>query len=313
MVNPPIEGLFRRLQEVTNDIETDLRAAEAAQRAEALGSSNSSLPAPTCGLAVCRPDEGGRSTWVWVEQHGRRPMATELAGCGFAGSNWVEGPPGARNMLLLLHGLGDTPAPFARLARTMALPETSALALRAPLPLPADLDGYMWHDSFDDEGDLLPAEACNLANARASLQALLSMLERCGWPSHRVFLLGFMQGGQVALDLALHLSVRLGGVVSVCGHLAPEQLTPPLVPSLQTPLLVITGTNDESTPLAAARRSFAALQTCAGRSAVVRLSEIEGRAIGSEREMRPVMEFFAENLELHISALENDPSIIRVQ
>ena len=313
MVDPPIEGLFRRLQEVSNDIEADLQAAEAKQQANSCDSSPAAPSAPTCGLAVCRPDQGGRSAWVWVEQHGRRPKVAELAESGFAGCKWLEGPPGARNLLLLLHGLGDTPAPFARLGKTMALPETSALALQAPLPLPAGLDGFMWHESFDDEGDLLPPEACSLEDARASLRALLATLERCGWPTRRVFMLGYMQGGQVALDLALHLGVRLGGVVSVCGHLAPEHLAPPLALSLQTPLLIVTGTRDDAMPLTAARRSFDALRAYAGRGAVVRLSEIEGRAIGSEHEMRPVMEFFAEHLELHTAALENDPSIIRVQ
>jgi len=36
---------------------------------------------------------------------------------------------------------GDQPAGFASLGRKMALPETTALALRAPLPLPAGLPG----------------------------------------------------------------------------------------------------------------------------------------------------------------------------
>ena len=47
------------------------------------------------------------------------------------------------------HGLGDAPRAFAALGRKMALPETAALALRAPLPLPAGLDGTAWHESFD--------------------------------------------------------------------------------------------------------------------------------------------------------------------
>lgn len=36
---------------------------------------------------------------------------------------------------------GDLPAPFAQLARKLALPQTASLALRAPLPLPADIEG----------------------------------------------------------------------------------------------------------------------------------------------------------------------------
>ena len=49
-----------------------------------------------------------------------------LPGFG-AGFVWVpcgRGPV-ASNLLVVLHGLGDTEAPFARLVTTMALPQTA--------------------------------------------------------------------------------------------------------------------------------------------------------------------------------------------
>ena len=267
-----------------------------------------------CGLAA-RHSAGGRSAWIWTDKRPpRRPLDAELAAAGFGGSQWVDGPQGARNLLLLLHGLGDTPVPFARLAATMALPETSALALRAPRSLPAGLDGSMWHESFDAEGEVLPPSAGLLAEPRQSLLTLLATLERFGWPARRVFLLGYMQGGVVALDLAARATeTRLGGVVSVCGHLTPDLLPSPTATGVQTPVLIIAGTRDDHAPVAVARRSFDALRTLMGNSVPAKLTEIEGRAIGSQREMRPLMEFFAANLELHTAALEDDPSIIRVQ
>jgi len=267
-----------------------------------------------CGLAARHSAPGGRSAWVWTEKRlPRRPPDAELAAAGFGGSQWVEGPQGARNLLLLLHGLGDSPVPFARLAATMALPETSALALRAPCSLPAGLDGSMWHESFDAEGEVLLPSADLLAEPRRSLRALLATLERFGWPARRVFLLGYMQGGVVALDLAVHASEsRLGGVVSVCGHLPPDLLPSPTAMGVQTPVLVIAGTRDDHAPVAVARHSFDALRNLMGHDVPAKLTEIEGRAIGSQREMRPLMEFFAANLELHTAALEDDPSIIRV-
>lgn len=42
----------------------------------------------------------------------------------------------ATNLLLLLHGVGDTAAPFATMARTLQLPHTAALALQGPLLIP---------------------------------------------------------------------------------------------------------------------------------------------------------------------------------
>ena len=36
------------------------------------------------------------------------------------------------NLLILLHGLGDTHVPFANLGKKLKLPQTATLALRAP-------------------------------------------------------------------------------------------------------------------------------------------------------------------------------------
>lgn len=105
------------------------------------------------------------SQWAWAAT---RPSEAELRTCGFPASEWASpvepqaaspAEPQARNMLLLLHGLGDQPAGFASLGRKMALPETTALALRAPLPLPAGLPGHAWHESFTEDGGPLDTQA----------------------------------------------------------------------------------------------------------------------------------------------------------
>lgn len=105
------------------------------------------------------------SQWAWAAT---RPTEAELRTCGFPASEWASpvepqaaspAEPQARNMLLLLHGLGDQPAGFASLGRKMALPETTVLALRAPLPLPAGLPGHAWHESFTEDGGPLDTQA----------------------------------------------------------------------------------------------------------------------------------------------------------
>ena len=106
------------------------------------------------------------SQWAWAAT---RPSEAELRTCGFPASEWASpaqpppaaspAEPQARNLLLLLHGMGDKPAGFASLGRKMALPETMALALRAPLPLPAGLPGHAWHESFTDDGSPLDTQA----------------------------------------------------------------------------------------------------------------------------------------------------------
>ncbi len=66
------------------------------------------------------------------------------------GAVYLPAPDGVcANLLLLLHGLGDSPAPFAALARRMALPQTACLALPGPLVVPGTDGGRAWHEAFD--------------------------------------------------------------------------------------------------------------------------------------------------------------------
>lgn len=54
------------------------------------------------------------------------------------------------SLLLLLHGLGDSAAPFANLARSLSLPQTATLALNAPLRVPfLEENNLQWWPSFD--------------------------------------------------------------------------------------------------------------------------------------------------------------------
>lgn len=255
-----------------------------------------------------------------------RPTAEALAAVGFAGSEWSS-PAAAcsRNLLLLLHGLGDAPRAFARLGQQMALPQTTALALRAPLPLPAGLDGAAWHESFTTDGDLVGAAdaACSLAlDCRPRLLALLRLLDAHGWPAHRVFLLGFAQGGAAGLDCAMHAPSRLGGVVSVCGHALPGSGQQSLEGgdgggeasprTSQTPVLLLAGSADAETPPGEAHKRLARLQRRLSSARLHAVADMGMRMPRSEAEMRPVMAFFAEHLELSCAGLEDDPTLLRL-
>lgn len=57
------------------------------------------------------------------------------------------------NVLVFLHGVGDTEQPFVKLATAMQLPQTTALCLRAPLSLPLGKRP----SNFDHHAELEPA------------------------------------------------------------------------------------------------------------------------------------------------------------
>ena len=69
------------------------------------------------------------------------------------------------NLLVLLHGLGDTPANYLTFGTNLQLPSTTVVSLRAPWPLGAGgaieaaaaghMEGYQWFPAFEDDGSLI--------------------------------------------------------------------------------------------------------------------------------------------------------------
>ncbi|RUS17369.1 Alpha/Beta hydrolase protein [Endogone sp. FLAS-F59071] len=136
------------------------------------------------------------------------------------------------NLLILLHGLGDTEKPFAQLGEKLQLPQTATLAIRAPTPIPFLDDGFQWFPAFNlSTGEDLPATHPSRLEGLHATRTLLStfltthLVPHCGFDPSCIFIFGFSQGGSVALDLALFGETRnLGGVVSVMGYLLDMQV-----------------------------------------------------------------------------------------
>jgi predicted esterase len=139
------------------------------------------------------------------------------------------------NLLVLLHGLGDSDAGFVRFGEAMRLPQTALLALRAPLAVPL-LGGGMWFDTFDaascervtgrERGpradDLLARRLATLHRCADAVAAGLTALQAShGVPLSKMHLLGLGDGAAVALAVAQRVAVR--SVAALCGCLLPEQ------------------------------------------------------------------------------------------
>ncbi|GAX76125.1 hypothetical protein CEUSTIGMA_g3568.t1 [Chlamydomonas eustigma] len=228
-----------------------------------------------------------------------------------------------RNLLILLHGLGDTPKPYAALARRMALPQTATLALAGLLEVPESGGGRAWFEAFDEEYERIqprPGELRRTKSLLATTAILVELVERlvsAGWAYQNIHLFGFSQGGSTALELMLHFggAQRLGGCVSVSGALLEELLLDHVEDKLPAkkaacyasasdmdlcgPVLITHGTKDDVTSKDTIDRSLEFLRRCCG-DANVRLHVVKGKGhsmVGSEAEMRALMEFWAENLD----------------
>ncbi|KAK8854632.1 hypothetical protein IAR55_003371 [Kwoniella newhampshirensis] len=168
------------------------------------------------------------------------------------------------NLLIMLHGLGDTKTSFFNLAKQLNLPSTAVLSLSAPDPLPLmDSPSFSWYPTFTSQFDPLPLSSQNPTKPISALRSLLSTLTSpsIGWKLEDIHLFGWGQGGTTVLELGLDIGrnplappsvasssttmatetkeesiggKRLGSIVCVCAGLLTH---PTLQLRIATPIL----------------------------------------------------------------------------
>ncbi|KAF9078697.1 hypothetical protein BDP27DRAFT_1310031 [Rhodocollybia butyracea] len=217
------------------------------------------------------------------------------------------------NLLVLLHGLGDTHIPFSKLGRQLKLPQSATLALRAPEKIPFLYEeAYQWYTSFNQLGELIerpnPTPALELVS-----KVFKHLIEDCAWPSDKIHLFGFAQGGSVALEFGIKFwreqlelgkklipnsgetgtstPTSLGSVVSISGPLLSYPTLSALNP---TPVIAVyrpPPAEPSLSPgdLTALRKAFSTVRE-------VKLA-IKGPGMPSSKdEWEPIMRFWSERL-----------------
>jgi phospholipase/carboxylesterase len=161
----------------------------------------------------------------------------------------------ARASIIWLHGLGADGYDLADIVSQLNFP--AHLGIRSLFPhapiRPITLNnGYPmrgWYDilgldkhSNEDEQGIYAAEQ--------SIHALIAHEESRGIPSHRIILMGFSQGGALALYSALRYPKTLGGVAALSAYLPiASTLTATANPTNKTiPILLAHGTKDMLVP-----------------------------------------------------------------
>lgn len=270
------------------------------------------------------------------------------------------------NLLVTLHGAGDTHASLHRLARRMDLPQTAMLSIHASsceiirfpegtapsngfTQLPFGL-GWTWFEEMDYStgdplGDDSPRRLATLNQAAEKLVEILDALSASddistgdsggGWQPERIFLFGYSAGACLAMETCLRMMTKgsrpLGGGVCIAGGIKCEMPSNSESATVEeescegyTPILLVVGALDHDMfpPSSAARalqlykdryhslprrgsRPTQSMQAPALEPVTVFVKEDKGHSmIGSEEEMRAVMEFLGRTLVRSLPAME---------
>ncbi|RDA86582.1 hypothetical protein CP532_5995 [Ophiocordyceps camponoti-leonardi (nom. inval.)] len=208
-------------------------------------------------------------------------------------------PESTTAILILLHGLGDSEAPFASFARAMALPGVLAISVRGVAPLPSAVLGaddgfhFHWGDdlTLDPRSGDIDADPGFQRASRAIMQDLIRgvLVEKCGWEVDDVILFGFGQGGSLALGLASQLrDATLKGVVSIGGPL-PVSMVPTTSARAKSDTKVLLCQPDED--------SVDAVESEFKDVTVARWKRQDVTMPRNRDEMLPIMKFLADRLK----------------
>jgi phospholipase/carboxylesterase len=162
----------------------------------------------------------------------------------------------AKAVMILLHGRGASADDILSLAEAFADPEIAYFAPQAA--------GRGWYPH-----SFLAPLAHNEPWLSSALQVIAGMvrdLERDGIPSSRIVLLGFSQGGCLALEFAARNARRYGAVIGLsAGLIGPDETSSTYAGSLQgTPVFLGCSDVDPHIPLARVHESSRALSDLGG-------------------------------------------------
>jgi phospholipase/carboxylesterase len=144
---------------------------------------------------------------------------------------WSAGPHQreGRPLLVILHGYGSNEADLFSLSPYLPLSPVIA-SLRAPFTAPWPIDGYSWFrlkrradvslpGLASDDGEVAPKTPAVAADAtpEASIDAVLAWLDALETPPTQIGLLGFSQGGVMAIELMRRQPERFSFVVNLSG------------------------------------------------------------------------------------------------
>jgi phospholipase/carboxylesterase len=155
---------------------------------------------------------------------------------------------GVKDLLVVLHGLGDSMEGYRWVQQTLGTPRLNILLVNAP---DAYYGGFSWYDYAADAGP-------GVERSYRLLEGLLDKWREKGYPTERTVLFGFSQGCLMSIETGIRYPHRLAGIIGVSGYVhEPDRLLRMASPIAKEQKFLIThGTDDPLIPFKEARRQF---------------------------------------------------------
>lgn len=159
----------------------------------------------------------------------------------------------SRQLFIVLHGLGDSPAGWRWLPNALDLPAMNYLLVRAPDEY---YGGFSW---FDYPDPMAPG----ILRSRKLLFELLDNLRAKNFPAEQIMLGGFSQGALMTVDAGLRYPQKLAGLVGISGWVFEIETLQKEFSTVarQQRLLITHGHFDEVIPFAPVAQQVRQLQT----------------------------------------------------
>jgi phospholipase/carboxylesterase len=121
---------------------------------------------------------------------------------------------GSKNLMIVLHGLGDSMAGYTWVPSALKFPWLNYLLVNAPDEY---YGGFSWYDYAGDA-------ATGVRRSIGLLHPLLDAQRAAGFPTEQTVLSGFSQGCLMTLEAGLRYPYRFAGLVGLSGYVLDPQI-----------------------------------------------------------------------------------------
>ena len=173
-----------------------------------------------------------------------------------------------KSTIIWLHGLGDSGNGFAPIAPELKL--DSSLGVKfifphapvRPVTINNGIEMRAWYDIKSLDMDSR-ADVNGVLESSEQVSQLIEAEIAAGIPADKIMLIGFSQGGVIALHLGTRFDKKLAGIAALSTYMCePQTLSYQKHAANQsTPILCCHGQQDEVVPMALGQLAFKTLET----------------------------------------------------